>query len=427
VYFDCWCISKLCVCIDPALVVLFRLSGYSGLWCKTALDLSNFSFHSLLFAFVGVYRMSPPGTEQEATEISAPLKEALKRRTAARVWVDKTNNILCHALETETPDRLVILDALKKLENKICSLEEKQREVEDLLEEDKIDGCIQDAVTFLEDSDKVRLRANRVLEKLQSSEEIHTERSKVEAKLPKLSLPKFDGDFLNWSSFWDQFKAIVDKSSLPDVTKFTYLQSLLEGEPKEVILGLSLTESNYKIACELLEDRFGRKEVVIARHIQELLSLVTGTRSTTEVSALRVLQDRLQIHVRSLDSLGITMDKYGILLTPVVVSCLPEELKIEWSRTSTGKEGDLEWLLNFLDSEIRLRETSSVLCMGKPKGDSTASLFASSSEDECAVCQGDHPTKCCEELLGCSRSARNKILFSKNLCFRCFHQGTPKC
>ena len=48
------------------------------------------------------------------------------------------------------------------------------------------------------------------------------------AKLPKLELEKFDGNPLNFHSFWDSFSSVVNKNdSLDQVTKFNYLKSLL--------------------------------------------------------------------------------------------------------------------------------------------------------------------------------------------------------
>ena len=82
-------------------------------------------------------------------------------------------------------------------------------------------------------------------------------------KLPKLELPSFGGEPRDWTSFWDQFSAIVDSSDLPDVTKFTYLRSLLKGDAKAAIDGLSLTAGNYKAACDILADWFGRTERII--------------------------------------------------------------------------------------------------------------------------------------------------------------------
>ena len=45
------------------------------------------------------------------------------------------------------------------------------------------------------------------------------------AKLPKLSITKFNGWFETWLSFWGKFKAeIDDQGALADITKFAYLK-----------------------------------------------------------------------------------------------------------------------------------------------------------------------------------------------------------
>ncbi|ESP02106.1 hypothetical protein LOTGIDRAFT_111232 [Lottia gigantea] len=91
-------------------------------------------------------------------------------------------------------------------------------------------------------------------------------------KLPKLELTHFKGDVTTWTSWWDNYEATIHKSDLPDVTKFTYLRSLLDSEAAAVIKGLKLTSDNYGIACNLLKERFGRKELIIFSHIQNLMS-----------------------------------------------------------------------------------------------------------------------------------------------------------
>ena len=50
------------------------------------------------------------------------------------------------------------------------------------------------------------------------------------------------------------------------------------------------------------------------------------------IHALRAIQDELLMHVRSLESLGIKGNKYGVLLTPVILSCLPNDIRMEWAR-----------------------------------------------------------------------------------------------
>ena len=44
----------------------------------------------------------------------------------------------------------------------------------------------------------------------------------VSAKLPKITLPFFDGNILKWFDFIESFDANVDNADLSDVNKFTY-------------------------------------------------------------------------------------------------------------------------------------------------------------------------------------------------------------
>ena len=66
-------------------------------------------------------------------------------------------------------------------------------------------------------------------------------------KLPKLDVPTFDGNLLDWRCFWEQFRVSVhDRSSLSDSEKLVYLQhSLKDGSAKNVIEGLSRSGDNY--------------------------------------------------------------------------------------------------------------------------------------------------------------------------------------
>ena len=47
------------------------------------------------------------------------------------------------------------------------------------------------------------------------------------AKLPKLIISKFQGTHLDWIRFWSQFETEIDKSTINQVAKFSYLRELL--------------------------------------------------------------------------------------------------------------------------------------------------------------------------------------------------------
>jgi len=66
-------------------------------------------------------------------------------------------------------------------------------------------------------------------------------------KLPKLTLPTFDGNVLRWQEFWDVFNtAVHQQTAISDVTKFSYLKGSLKGSAASVIYGISVTNDNYR-------------------------------------------------------------------------------------------------------------------------------------------------------------------------------------
>lgn len=87
-------------------------------------------------------------------------------------------------------------------------------------------------------------------------------------KLPKLDVPTFDGNLLNWRTFWEQFCILVhDRTSLSNVEKLVYLQqSLKGGSAKNVIEGLSRTGDNYDEAIQSLTTRYDRPRLIHQAH-----------------------------------------------------------------------------------------------------------------------------------------------------------------
>ena len=130
------------------------------------------------------------------------------------------------------------------------------------------------------------------------------------ARLPKLNLCSFDGDILQWLSFWDSFQAAVhSNTALSDVQKFTYLKSLVKRTARDAISGLKLSTDNYKKAVDILKRLLGNKQ-----KIMDLLINIEQVSSANHVAALRRLYDRVESNVQLLSALGVSSDSYGSLL-----------------------------------------------------------------------------------------------------------------
>lgn len=71
-------------------------------------------------------------------------------------------------------------------------------------------------------------------------------------RLPKLTLPTFSGNILDWPTFWDSFESSFHlNSGLPDIQMFSYLKSLTQNAAARTIVGFPLTNANYAKAVEL--------------------------------------------------------------------------------------------------------------------------------------------------------------------------------
>ncbi|GBO37162.1 hypothetical protein AVEN_174869-1 [Araneus ventricosus] len=196
-----------------------------------------------------------------------------------------------------------------------------------------------------------------------SSTKDFSERRKF--KLPKIELKKFDGDSKNYLSFWSQFRKIHEDSSIPNEDKFQYLLQAVVPKSKaaRVVESFPATADNYQRAISQLQERFGRNDLLVQMYVRDLLSMVmknaaTG-RSKTDLPAL---YDELEAKIRALESLGRTQEKYGDFLSPLVESCLPEEVLVAWERsrnhsfTETKESRTLEQLMNFLRQEVQGEE-----------------------------------------------------------------------
>ncbi|GFW35545.1 uncharacterized protein TNCV_2461871 [Trichonephila clavipes] len=83
-----------------------------------------------------------------------------------------------------------------------------------------------------------------------------------------------------------------------------------------------------------LKGRFGREDLLVQIYVRDLLSMVMKTavsgRATTDLPSF---YDELESKIRkNLENLGRTQKKYGDFLSPLVESCLPEEILIAWER-----------------------------------------------------------------------------------------------
>ena len=163
-----------------------------------------------------------------------------------------------------------------------------------------------------------------------------------------------------------------------------------------------------------------------------------------DLRKLRAVYDRTEATVRSLKNVGFPIERYGTILSPIIMSKLPNDLRLIISR-KLPQEWELEGLLKHFGEELYLREKCAFAAIqgnaavkspssneGKFKRtsfegitSSTATLFAGSNEKgyilNCLFCNKRHFSASCTTVT--DPFERKKILRQRRRCFVCLKSG----
>lgn len=167
-------------------------------------------------------------------------------------------------------------------------------------------------------------RVTQVLEKLTVSANQQAEKA-ITVRLPKLEIPKFGGDIMKWTGFWEQFStAVHNQTNVAKIDKFNYLVGQLSGIALKTIAGLPLTSENYQVAVDLLKERYGKNHLIIEAHYS-VLSNISLTANDT--FSLRLFYDTVERDLRSLVALGENVD--NMLMVNMIKAKLPRDVLTE--------------------------------------------------------------------------------------------------
>ncbi|GBL89031.1 hypothetical protein AVEN_255179-1 [Araneus ventricosus] len=200
-----------------------------------------------------------------------------KRRSAARINFTKTTNLLKEELKKDASDKGILRVKLIRLQEYLSNLKDYDDKIIALLADNAAD---EDALSAeIEVCDKYRDEFHVLTGIMDEKLEKNTGRTgsisandsvssvtvkEKRYKLPKIEIKSFDGELINWLSFWAQFRKIHEDESLEECDKFHYLlQSMLPGtRARELMESYPLTSDNYQKAVSALKYRFGKKELL---------------------------------------------------------------------------------------------------------------------------------------------------------------------
>ncbi|GFV57412.1 uncharacterized protein TNCV_2299281 [Trichonephila clavipes] len=92
-------------------------------------------------------------------------------------------------------------------------------------------------------------------------------------KLPRIELPVFTSNYIDWISFRDLLLASVgNNSTLSDSQKLQYLKLSVKGEVATLLQSIQITNDNYKKAWNALTERYENEAEIINAALNKLVS-----------------------------------------------------------------------------------------------------------------------------------------------------------
>lgn len=255
------------------------------------------------------------------------------------------------------------------------------------------------------------------------------------ARLPKLELPKYNGDILKWTEFWDLFEANIHCRDIKEVDKLSYLLCSLEGTALQTVHGLGATNENYKIAVDTLKRRYGSRDRVVDAHYDALNKISTASNAATEC---RQTLNEIEKHIRILSSLGedVNSGHLRVLISSKFPSQVMYQVKL------LTKKNDIQELRSSLSQVVDAMEhsmpptTAAIVSTQvlqattttenrrpkfqlKRKPERATEMVFKRARKECAFCRGNHFSDQCRTVS--SIQERKRRLHGK--CFVCLRPG----
>lgn len=260
----------------------------------------------------------------------------------------------------------------------------------------------------------------------------------TQQRLPRINICKFSGQVGNYIDFINLFRSIIDSNSqLSSSDKFYYLKSYVEGEAADLIRHLSLDAENYKVALQLLDDRYNNKNKIVNFHINSILDLKPIKRCTS--AELRELISQTRQHLGALENMKIPTKQWDLIIICILQRKIDQYTLRSFHLELKDDTPELNMFLKFLEQRASALETvaessSAQACHGSSRavntsrGASLATTARTGTPLKCRFCDANyHKLHQCDKFKLASLSERFRFVKKHNLCHLCLRGHTDKC
>ena len=253
-------------------------------------------------------------------------------------------------------------------------------------------------------------------------------------KLPRLDIPKFNGNYNQWKNFYNLFVSTIHEDrKLRPVQKLQYLLSSVTDAAKDLIKNYDLEDENYDLALNALKDEYDHKRLLANTHLHTLFSLpVLKNEFSGDIKTM--IHTTRQCLV-SLENLGLDTSSWDAILIFILQQKLPQKTHQLWE-DKLGSSTEIPKYIEFkefLESRFRSLEMMEMKAPNASQTNSRSSgnkspVFHVASKPnnkqksfsvKCTSCSGEHKLSRCQSFLQLSVENRYQFVVKNKLCFNC--------
>ncbi|XP_037049617.1 uncharacterized protein LOC119083910 [Bradysia coprophila] len=144
----------------------------------------------------------------------------------------------------------------------------------------------------------------RIIAKYEASKPSNPANWQSSAKLPKLNVPLFSGEYVKYKSFKELFQRMIGgQQQLDDCEKLAYLKGQLKGEPLRLLSALPIENASYAIAWKTLNDRYENCHLIMVQLMRKLKSGPKMERYVVE--SMKNITDEISESISLISNMGI--------------------------------------------------------------------------------------------------------------------------
>lgn len=252
--------------------------------------------------------------------------------------------------------------------------------------------------------------------------------------LPRISIPKFSGDYTDWTNFRDVFESLVaTNDTLSNVQKLHHLKASLTGEAALLLKTVSITEANYASAWETLTSRYENQRAIISAHLSDVFN-ITNIKSEN-ANELKRLRDSTNDAISALRNLKRPVDTWDDLIVFMTVLKLDHRSRMEWEMQlgDSPEFPKYDALNKFMSARIRALESMkrAVDCSQPISATPARSIQAKQTRahasteqtESCFLCNNQHHLYQCPAFRSLTIEKRSQVVRDNKRCFNCLRPG----